>query len=113
MDEPWVFPRAKVARDIIASAFRAYGLPLPHEQISSGTLHIQTHLLATGRFLTITAASFLRYNARQWSLVKLPIDLRTKPRPHAIATLKNRTLSPVVQVFINELKAVARASSKP
>jgi len=81
--------------------------------VTSGTLHMQQHLLATGRFLTIAANSFLQYNAQRWSLVALPIDLRIKPRPHAIVTLKNRTLSPVVQVFIDELKGVARTMTKP
>jgi DNA-binding transcriptional LysR family regulator len=112
VNEPWVIPRGQVVRGIIASAFRAHGLPFPQERVTSGTLYIQQHLLATGRFLTITAKSFLHYNAQQWSLVALPINLRIKFRPHAIVTLKNRTLSPVVQVFIDELKAVANSMKK-
>ena len=106
-EEPWVFPRGRVVPGIISSAFRAHGLPLPRERVTSGTLHMQQHLLATGRFLTITAQSFLKYNAQRWLLTALPIDLQIKFRPHAVVTLKNRTLSPVVQVFIKELKAVA------
>jgi DNA-binding transcriptional LysR family regulator len=113
MDEPWVFPRGQMVREIIAIAFREHDLPLPRERVRSGTLHTQLHLLATGRFLTITANSLLRYNAQRWSLVALPIDLRSHPRPHAIVTLRNRTLNPIVQVFIDELKAVAGSVLKP
>jgi len=109
IDEPWVFPEGQVVRGIIAEAFRAHGLAMPRERVTSGTLHMQHHLLATGHFLTVTASSVLRYNAKEWSLKALPVDLRVKPRPHAIVTLKNRILSPVVKLFIDELKTVARA----
>jgi len=109
IDEPWVFPEGQVVRGIIAEAFRAHGLAMPRERVTSGTLHMQHHLLATGRFLTVTASSVLRYNAKEWSLKALPVDLRVKPRPHAIVTLKNRTVSPVVKLFIDELKTVAGA----
>ena len=105
--EAWVFPKGQVVRGIIAEAFRAHGLSMPSEHVTTDTLHIRNHLLATGRFLTILAGSVLRYNAEQWSLKALPVDLRIKPRPHAIVTLKNRTLSPIAELFIRELKAMA------
>jgi hypothetical protein len=34
----------------------------------------------------------------------LPVDLPAQPWPVAIVTLKNRTLSPVVQLFIDHLR---------
>ncbi len=107
VNEPWVFPKGQVVRGIIDHAFRAHGLSMPSEHVTTDTLHIRNHLLATGRFLTIIAGSVLRYNAKQWSLKALPIDLRSKSRPHAIVRLKNRTLNPVTELFIRELKAVA------
>jgi DNA-binding transcriptional LysR family regulator len=57
--------------------------------------------------------SVLRYTAKQWSLKALPIDLRIEPWPIAILTLKNRTLGPVVQLFIEHLRAVAKTISAP
>jgi DNA-binding transcriptional LysR family regulator len=110
VNEAWVFPKDQVVRGIIADAFRADGLPMPNEHVTTDTVHIRNHLLATGRFLTIIAGSVLHYNARQWSLKALPIDLRAKPRPHAIVTLKNRTLNPVAELFVRELKAAANFS---
>jgi hypothetical protein len=38
----------------------------------------------------------------------LPVDLGVKARSIAIVTLKNRTLSPVVDVFVEHLRAVAK-----
>jgi DNA-binding transcriptional LysR family regulator len=107
VNEAWVFPKGQVVRGIIADAFHAQSLAMPNEHVTTDTVHIRNHLLATGRFLTIIAGSVLRYNAQQWSLKALPIDLRAKPRPHAIVTLKNRTLNPVAELFIRELKTAS------
>lgn len=112
VNEPWVFPRGEVVRGIIEEAFRACGVAMPRERVLTDTLHVRNHLLATGRFLTIVAGSVLSYNARQWALKALPIELRSKPRPHAIVTLKNRTISPVADLFVRELKAAANAKSR-
>ena len=78
MGEAWVFPKGQVVRGIIAEAFRAHGLSMPGEHVATDTLHLRNHLLATGRFLTILAGSVLTYNAEQWSLKALPVDLRIK-----------------------------------
>jgi len=50
----------------------------------------------------------LRTAAQQWSIKVLPFDLRAKAQPIGILTLKNRTLSRVAQVFIEELRVVAK-----
>ena len=64
--------------------------------------------LATGEVLP---DSVLRYNAKQWSLKALPIDLGVKLRSAVIVTLKNRTVSPVVQLFVEHVRAVAKSMS--
>ncbi len=46
----------------------------------------------------IAAGSALRINAKEWSLKALPIDLRGNPMKIAMLTLKNRSISPVVQL---------------
>ena len=57
---------------------------------------------------TVLPDSVLRYNARQWPLRALPIRLRTQSQRIAIVNLKNRTISPAVQLFIDHLRTVAR-----
>jgi DNA-binding transcriptional LysR family regulator len=39
----------------------------------------------------------------------LPIELPSTPRPLAIVTLKNRTLNPVAQTFIDGARRIASA----
>jgi DNA-binding transcriptional LysR family regulator len=74
-------------------------------------MHVRNHLVATGRYLTILPITAFQFNAKPWSLKALPIDLGIKPVPTAIVTLKNRTLSPVVQVFIEHARAIAKSLS--
>jgi DNA-binding transcriptional LysR family regulator len=110
-DEPWIFASNQVIRELIAEAFKARGLELPQERVNASSILLRNHLLATGRFLTVLPDSVLRYNAKQWSLKALPIDLGVKLRSVAIVTLKNRTVSPVVQLFLEHVRAVARTMS--
>jgi DNA-binding transcriptional LysR family regulator len=108
MDEPWIlFPDDSLSNAYIAEAFRAHGLPLPRRSLQSFSIQTRLHLLATGRFLTVLHGSVLRFNADSWRLKALPIDLLVRPMPIAIFTLKNRSLSPVVQLFVQEAKQVA------
>lgn len=110
MDEHWLlFPINSVSGSYIEQGFRAHGLVLPQRSVTSFSMEMRFHLLATGRFLTVLHDSVLRFNAKQWSLKALPVDLRTKPMPIAIFTSKNRTLSPVVQLFVEQARAVAKS----
>lgn len=108
VNEPWILPPNQVVSALIAESFKAHGLEVPRERVSASSILLRNHLLATGRFLGVLADSALRYNAKQWSLKALPIDLRVRPLPVAIVTLKNRTVSPVVQLFIEQVRAVAK-----
>lgn len=109
--ESWIFAPNQVIRELIAEAFAAHGLEVPQEKVSATSIVLRDHLLATGRFLTILPQSLLRYNARQWSFKALPVDLRVKPRCVAILTLKNRTPSPLAELFIETLRAVAQTAT--
>ena len=92
---------------------RAHGLPLPREQVASGTLHLQRHLLATGRFLTITSNSVLQYNAEQWAVKGAADRLAGERRGRTQSCAKEPHAQYGGSAFINELKAVARAAYKP
>jgi len=111
VNEPWIFASNRVIRELIAEAFRARSLEIPQERVSANSILLRNHLLATGRFLTVLPESALRHHAKQWSLKALPIDLGVAPRSVVIVTLKNRTLSPVVQLFAEYLRAVAKSMS--
>jgi DNA-binding transcriptional LysR family regulator len=107
-DEAWIFPQNPVIVKMLVEAFEARGLKPPTERVSAASIPLRNYLLGTGRFLTVLPKSVLHYNAKQWSLKALPIDLGIKPPSIAILTLKNRTLSPVVRLFMEYLRDAAQ-----
>jgi DNA-binding transcriptional LysR family regulator len=107
-NEPWIIPPSPVLDTLLKEMFETEGLKPPSKRVIAGSVVLRMHLLATGRFLSIFPKSVLRTAAQQWSIKMLPFDLRAKAQPIAILTLKNRTLSRVAQIFIEELRVVAR-----
>src|SRR6266705_835717 len=114
VDEPWILvPPNNVFAPFMAQAFSAQGLELPRAGVTSFSSAIRTQLVATGRFLTIMAGSMLRPNAERWDLKALPIALDALSFPVAIFKLKHRTVSPVVQKFVEHLRAAAKFIAAP
>ena len=109
IDESWVLPPADGVPGVsIAQTFRTIGLEPPRAQMISFSLPLHYHLLSTGRFLTMLPRSMLRFG-KHLPLKLLSVDMPKIPYPTAIITLKNRTLSPLAQLFI----ACARETAKP
>src|SRR5262249_54646794 len=97
VDEVWLLPRPDSWNYIcIADAFRTRGLAGPKIGLWSNDASLRSRLLAKGRFLTAMG----KLNAGWYGMKVLPIDLPVQPWPVVIATLKGRTLSPVVELFI-------------
>lgn len=108
-DESWIVPSSLIVKAILQDAFEAQGLKTPAAKVTTSFILMRNHLLATGRFLTVLPESALRYNAKQWALRALPIALQAKPQPIAIVRLKNRTVNPTVQLFIDHLRTVTKS----
>ena len=107
--EPWVmFPKDSLITSYFAQALHANGSVPIRESVTSFSMHVRMQLLATGRFLTIMHSSTLRYYAKPWSLKVLPIDLAIPPVPIAVFTLRNRTLSPIVRLFIEQAREISK-----
>lgn len=110
VDEPWVhMPPNNVISSLISEAFQREGLQVPQERVASLSMHLRTHLVANAGFLTIMPNSMLQYCSRQWGLKALPIELGIQSRNVSIITLKHRTLSPVVKLFIEHARDVAKS----
>ena len=113
VNERWTLTSDQVIRDFITEAFKSQGLPAPQEKVTASSMLLRSQLLATGRYLTVLPQSVLQCNAKQWSLKVLPVDLGMKPMAVSLITLKNRTASPVVQLFVEQVRAVAKTMSTP
>jgi DNA-binding transcriptional LysR family regulator len=109
VDEPWILagPESWNHR-IVSEAFRALGLSMPKISLKTFSTHLRTNMVASGRFIATFPNSVARHYADRFSLKVLPVDLPARPWPVAILTLKNRTLSPVVERFIQHLRDSTR-----
>lgn len=106
VDAEWILPPAETTNSIVVmEAFRARGLPLPTVSFVSFSVTLRTNLLATGRHLSVLPRSMMMLYARSMGLKVLPIKLAERKWPVVIATLKNRALNPVAQVFVEQLRA--------
>jgi DNA-binding transcriptional LysR family regulator len=107
IDEPWVLPpRDSIPGRHISRILRASGLHPPRPHMISFSLPLHHHLLATGRFVTLLPDSMLRFG-KHLPLKRLSIDIPQSPYPIGIITLKNRTLGPMAQLFIERARKMA------
>lgn len=110
LDASWCIPPAGIViRPRLAEAFRAKGLKMPAEIVTSTSIQLFIALVATGRFLALLSGSTLQLSGKRLGLKRVPVDLPIRSGPVGIVTLKNRALNPTAQLFIK----TAREVSKP
>jgi DNA-binding transcriptional LysR family regulator len=113
MNEAWTLPPPdSLNGELVVEAFRDRGLDLPRMTVITSSVPVRNTLLATGRFLSIVPASVFRFPASHPGLKRLPIELPTTRRSIAIITLKNRTLNPVTQIFIDCARKLVKPLTK-
>jgi DNA-binding transcriptional LysR family regulator len=109
--EPWVLPPLdSTVGSYIADGFRAAGVEPPRASALTFSLPLHRRLLSTGRYLTALPLSMLHYGAT--SLRRLAVKFPARPRPVGIMTLKNRTLSPLAERFIDCARQLAKPLAK-
>ena len=109
VNETWILtPPDLMPYPLVEQAFRARGLEVPPASLLSTSIHLQNALQPSGRFLTIMGTSVLHFGAMRAHIKALPVDLPSPPRPVAVVTLKNRTLSPAANLFIEAARTVTK-----
>jgi DNA-binding transcriptional LysR family regulator len=113
LDEPWILPPADTsAYKVVAEAFKSQGLGMPTATLVTYSMDLRVKSSARGRFITVVPKSVLRHGDDRHALKELAVDIPIRPWPVAILTLKNRTLSPVVERFIECARDVAKLMAK-
>ena len=112
MNESWIFGEpGNRTQALISEVFRAKGLGLPPISVYTTSMNLRLALLVSGNYISCIPGSTYRYGAQDRPLKALPVDMGLK-LPFGIFTLKNRTLSPVVQLFVEQAREVAKAMAK-
>jgi DNA-binding transcriptional LysR family regulator len=112
-NELWALPPPETTTGMVAlSAFRACGLEYPRTTVIAEPVDVRITMLATGRFITIFPASVFRFSARRPEMKILPVKQELSRVPVGIIMLKNRTVSPLAQQFIESSREVAKQLMK-
>jgi len=107
--KPWVFPAAGSAAERIASEmFRAIGLEMPRERAIYAPMPLAAALVANGPYLANFPASLVRFGGSHLQIRVLPVKVSVPASPVGIVTLRRRTISPVVQLFIDHARKLAK-----
>src|SRR5262245_47140982 len=88
--------------------FQELGLEPPRLTVAAPSIALRDELLATGRFLTAVVGFSLLLPRKHPGLKALPVKLPEVRQPVGITTLKNRSLSPAAQMFIESVRELVK-----
>ena len=113
VDEPWIISPVELRADSpVLAGFAAGGLPLPRFWVTGGSLNARFALLASGRYVTAMPGAFLHFAGHQHAIKVVPIELPRWRAPNVLMTLRQQSLSPVLQVFLDIVRELARPLAK-
>ncbi|HZC94973.1 MAG TPA: LysR family transcriptional regulator [Bradyrhizobium sp.] len=116
-DEAWIFPPPDTyPGSATADLFRERGLNRPRTPLTTLSMHLCCRLAASGHFITLLPRSIVQFGGGDLSLKMLPIKLPPEFAVSvAIITLKNRTLSPAAEIFMECVREISKtlASKSP
>lgn len=111
LNEKWSLPPLGSApRTVIVNAFKAAGVEPPKAIVTGFAIPLHASLLKSGRFIAALPESLLRLNV-EMAVKVLPVDIQMDLSGVRIVTLKNRTQSPIAEVFTAYARAVAKLLS--
>jgi DNA-binding transcriptional LysR family regulator len=110
--EPWALAQpGSLAHSLQDEVFRTNGLKLPSAKLMSISLHLYMRLIETGHWLGLIPASVMRFAGKQMRIKALPVKMRSPPAPVGIITVKERTLTPLAERFVDYTRKIAKADS--
>ena len=114
VDASWitVFSGA-TSEKALFEVFRAQGLPPPRVVVKTVSAQLRSFLGLRGPYIALVPASFMKINATTTGLKVLPLRLPAPPLRVIMITLRNRTLSRTVELFLDCVRDVAKSIDQP
>lgn len=114
MGERWVLAQpGSLARSIQDQVFRNSGLEPPAATVMTVSLHLYMRLIETGQWLGLVPNSAMRFGGKGMHIRALKVETQPPPAPVGIVTVKDRTLTPLAERFIDCTRQVARLAPAP
>lgn len=112
-NESWIIPPSSIVEKLLRVEFERRDIRL-NVTVNAASILLRNQLLSTGRYVSVMPSSLLSGNAGQWPIKALEVDdVRLTPPPISLVTLKRRTLSPVVERFVEHLRGIAKSMALP
>ena len=109
VNEAWVqLPGDSLFGSMVMEVFRVHGHEPPRPTVVTHSEYLKNDFLAKGRFLTVLPGFMLKVRGWHPPLKALPIALPNTRAPIGLITLKGRMLTPLAQLFIENVRAVAK-----
>ncbi|HKT20385.1 MAG TPA: LysR family transcriptional regulator [Stellaceae bacterium] len=109
-EAPWVVATPGEAEAELGAAFQSCGIEPPRARVIAQSPQLRRKLLVSGEYLALLSIPAIQAFIDEDAALKLlPIDLSLLDSPFAVFTLRNRSLSPVVENFIASLRPAAAA----
>jgi DNA-binding transcriptional LysR family regulator len=110
--EPWVLAQpGSLARSLQDEVFRNSGLESPPATVVTVSLHLYMRVIETGRWVGLVPASVMRFGGRQMQIKVLPVKILPPPAPVGFITVRDRTLTPLAERFIECTRKVANSGT--
>jgi DNA-binding transcriptional LysR family regulator len=110
--EPWVLAQpGSLARSLQDDVFRNGGLEPPPATVLTVSLHLYMRVIETGRWVGLVPASVMRFGGQQMHIKVLPVKILSPPAPVGLITVKDRTLTPLAERFIEYTRKVANSDT--
>jgi DNA-binding transcriptional LysR family regulator len=110
--EPWVLAQpGSLARSLHDAVFRNSGLQPPSATAVTVSLHLYLRLIETGRWLGFVPASVMRFGGKHMRIKVLPVKIVSPPAPIGFVMIKDRTLTPLAERFIECARKVANSDT--
>jgi DNA-binding transcriptional LysR family regulator len=113
-DTPWILTMKNTFNHAcVMDAFQSRGLAMPPVVLMSQLVPLRAYFLAHGDYIATFTTSILRFNAALFGLKELPIRLSDRRSIIAMVTLRNRTLNPIAERFIEHIREFTKSMRAP
>jgi len=112
IEDPWVLAQpGSLARSLQDGVFRMNGLEPASATVLTVSLHLYMRVIETGRWVGLIPASVMRFGGQHMRIKTLPVKILSPPAPVGFITVKDRTLTPLAERFIECSRKVANSDT--
>ena len=114
VDTPWILTMKNTFNHAcVMDAFQKQGLSMPPVILMSQLVPLRAYFLAQGDYIATFTTSILQFNAELYDLKELPIRLSDRRSIIAMVTLRERTLNPIAERFIEHIREFTKSMRAP